>query len=134
MSDRRRYQSHQALTTPQGEPILRPDHDYIKLWGFWNGPEGMGEQGGGLCESVNLIQAAQRELITFEQIPIFITRMQTLLGSLGYHSVGLSGHHMLLTIGPDGQIMRGADDLYETRLCNFEFVHKLPESSCPENK
>ena len=38
IKDRRRYESHAGLTTPDGQPILRPDHDYIKIWGFWNGP------------------------------------------------------------------------------------------------
>ena len=41
LCDDSRYNSHKDITTPDGEMILRKNHDYIIFWGYWNGPDEM---------------------------------------------------------------------------------------------
>ena len=40
-AEARRYSALAHLLTPDGEPALRKDYDYITIWGFWNGPDAL---------------------------------------------------------------------------------------------
>jgi hypothetical protein len=37
-ADDRRYAALAHLRTPEGDPLVRKEYDYITIWGFWNGP------------------------------------------------------------------------------------------------
>jgi hypothetical protein len=37
--DHRRYHSDAELRTPAGHPILSDHHEYVTIWGYWNGPD-----------------------------------------------------------------------------------------------
>ena len=37
--DENRYESHAAEQTPEGHPILSRRHQYLTIWGYWNGPD-----------------------------------------------------------------------------------------------
>src|ERR1017187_2379927 len=38
-ADKRRYAALAQLRTPDGDPAVREEYDYITIWGYWNGPE-----------------------------------------------------------------------------------------------
>jgi hypothetical protein len=55
VSDNRRYQSHHALVAPDGQPVLRSDHIYLTIWGFWNGlDEILADKDEAYCRGVDL--------------------------------------------------------------------------------
>ena len=37
--DDSRYESHAELQTPDGHPMLSRQHEYVTIWGYWNGPD-----------------------------------------------------------------------------------------------
>ena len=37
--DHSRYESHSEEETPDGQPILSRHHEYLTIWGYWNGPD-----------------------------------------------------------------------------------------------
>ena len=37
--DESRYDSHASLKTPERHPILSRLHEYVTIWGYWNGPD-----------------------------------------------------------------------------------------------
>jgi hypothetical protein len=37
--DNSRYESHADFETPDGHPMLSRHHEYLTIWGYWNGPD-----------------------------------------------------------------------------------------------
>jgi hypothetical protein len=37
VTDMGRFRSHAGIISPDGEPLLRTDHRYVTLWGYWTG-------------------------------------------------------------------------------------------------
>ena len=37
--DHSRYESHADLQTPDDHPLLSRQHEYVTIWGYWNGPD-----------------------------------------------------------------------------------------------
>ena len=52
-------------------------------------------------------------------------KMARLLASAGFASTYPRGTHFLLTLSPDGVLVRDPDGTAAVRLCNFEFLRKL---------
>ncbi|OPZ07710.1 MAG: hypothetical protein BWZ08_01678 [candidate division BRC1 bacterium ADurb.BinA292] len=126
LADRRRFDSHAALRTPDGEPILRPDHDYIKVWGFWNGPE---EVPADLTDihrhALNADQAVREGRLKPAQVHEMVEWMKERLAAAGYGTPWLASHHLLLSRDARGRFHRDIHGRIECRLCNFEFVRKI---------
>jgi hypothetical protein len=126
IKDRRRYESHARMITPDGKPILRPDHDYIKIWGFWNGPdELLAEENSSFHRGVSALQALREGLLPEILLAELIQRMRERLATAGFESLNLTSHHLLLTRDPAGNLVRDAEGFPETRLCNFEMMRPL---------
>jgi hypothetical protein len=126
ITDHRRFQSHADLLTPDGKRILVPDHDYIKIWGFWNGPDVLvAAENGEFFECINLLEAVRGGLISEAQLMEIMDRTRARLAALGYESLDLNSHHILLSLHPSGLFLLDRDGQPEPRLCNFEFVRKL---------
>ncbi|MCS7337142.1 MAG: hypothetical protein NZ739_02750 [Verrucomicrobiae bacterium] len=54
LANERRFNALANLRTPDGEPAVRKDYDYITIWGFWNGPdELLAAQDGSYYTAVN---------------------------------------------------------------------------------
>ena len=41
--DKRRFESHLSLITENAAPLFRSDHNYLTIWGYWNGSAEMAE-------------------------------------------------------------------------------------------
>lgn len=126
IQDRRRYESHKNLLMPDGRPLLRPDHDYIKIWGFWNGPdEVLAEENTSFHRGVSALQALREGLMSESETADLIRRMHLRLAEVGFESINLTSHHLLLTCDASGRLVHDADDYPEARLCNFEMMRPL---------
>jgi hypothetical protein len=125
MTDRSRYESHKTLLTPDGHPVLRSDHNYITVWGYWNGlDEFLARLDTGYCRGVNAQQALDDGLITKEGFEQLLNKVRRQLSFAGMEDLDLKGTHFLLTLNPGGSMMKDSDGTPTVRLCNFESIRK----------
>ena len=126
IADKRRYETHKDLLTPEGRPILRPDHDYIKIWGYWNGPdELLATDTVAHYHGISAVQAFRNGLLSEQELQELIERVQGLLSQAAFEALNLTHHHLLLSADPSGALIRDEDGLLEVRLCNFELVKRI---------
>jgi hypothetical protein len=126
IADRRRYESHTGILTPEGVPVLQMDHDYITVWGFWNGPdESLAEHDGVFYTGISAANALRREIITGREYDRLMQRLRRLLAENGMENMGLKGNHVLLSLNPRGELMRDREGELDIRLCNFETMQRI---------
>ncbi len=127
MQDNRRFISLAHLRTPEGEPAVRQDCDYITIWGYWNGPdELLAVQDGSYYTAVNVEQAQQQGLISAGMLNELLLATKAKLAATGFEDLSLKPDHLLMSLGPDGKIVLDETGKPELRLCNLELVRKLP--------
>ncbi|MCE5250786.1 hypothetical protein LLG96_11260 [bacterium] len=125
-SDMRRYESHSSIVGPDGEPILRYDHNYITIRGYYNGPDSwVAERHGWLYKPVDLVKALDSGIISKDEYDRIIDTVRRKLKNIGYDGSLLQGNDMLLVLTPDGEIVKDAEGFPEARICNFELIHLL---------
>jgi hypothetical protein len=126
VADRRRLETHRGLLTPDGRPLLQADRDYIKIWGYWNGPAAwMMDGDADFCRGVDAQRAMREGLLDGAQGRSLVEKEQARLAALGFEALNLSLHHLLLCELAQGGFMKGDDGLPELWLCNFELVRKF---------
>ena len=126
-SDDRRYESHRDWLTPEGHPILSRDHDYIIIWGFWNGPDEMlaakDEQ---VYRGIDALEARRQGLITEELYARTMAKAVARLRAVGIEDLSFSGSHLLLSQEMSGPFVLDEEGIPEVRLCNYELLrHSL---------
>ena len=125
-TDTRRYVSHRMLRGADGLPILRENHNYITLRGYFNGPDRwVAQQTGGLCRPYNLEQAAKQNLITAALHDQLMAKLQNDLRNVGYDGALLQPNDLLLALDPNSEFLKDKAGLPEVRICNFEVIRKL---------
>jgi len=126
-TDESRFKSHRELLTHDGSPVLRKDHDYITLWGFWNGLDtSLAEHDGEYCTGVNAVNAYRRGLISEQEYFNLVQNAKQRISDCGFESLWLKGNHILLSLSPRKELMRDGDGTLEIRLCNFELIKRMP--------
>ena len=95
LCDDSRYNSHKNLTTPDGEQILRKNHDYIIFWGYWNGPdELLAEKDESPFHGIDLLLSYRKGLLgekTYKQL-MKITKDK--LAAVGIEDLNFRGNHI----------------------------------------
>jgi len=123
IADRRRYEALTHLLTPDGQPALRMDYDYITIWGFWNGPdEWLAERDGQYYRAINAEQARDQGLVSQTTLAELLERTHGRLASGGFQSLNLEPHHLLLSFDASGKMVLDTIGRPQVRLCNFELV------------
>ena len=115
-----------SILTPDGHPVLRKDHDYIEVWGFWNGlDELLAARDGEYLKGISTLNALRRKLITEKECFLVLQHVEELLLTCGMEHLALKrGNHILLTLNHRGELMRNKEGFPEIRLCNFELIKK----------
>ena len=125
--DDSRYVSHAALRTHDGHPILGENHDYIMLWGYWNGPdELLARRDEDVYRGIDALRAHRQGLIAQEVYIRTVRAAAQRLREAGFEDLDLRGNHVLLSLGKSGQLVRAADGIPVMRLCNLELLRRLP--------
>ena len=125
VSDNRRYESHQKLISPDGLPVLRPDHNYLTIWGFWNGlDEILASKDEAYCRGVNLDEARQSGIIGAREAKRLLAREQKQLAAVGYRDLLPKPTHYLLSLRHAGSLVLNEDGKPAVRLCSFELIQK----------
>jgi hypothetical protein len=124
-SDRSRFESHKHLRTPDGKPLLRQDHNYISIRGYYNGPDRwVAEHDSQHYRPVDLIQALATKLISKADYMLIFDQVNRKLGGIGYDGALLSGNDLLIAVDAGGNLVRDASGTPEARISNFELVRK----------
>jgi len=124
-ADSRRYSALSDLCSPDGEPALRPDCDYITIWGFWNGPdELLASHDGTFFNSFNAKHACAEGLISSPVMEELLAAKAAKLAACGLEDLNLKPDHLLISFNSEGQLVRDAAGKPEVRLCNFELVRR----------
>jgi hypothetical protein len=125
IADRRRFSDLAHLLSPDGQPALPEDHEYITVWGFWNGPdELLATQDGAFYRGINVEQAQAQGLIDESMLAVLLTRTRRRLERAGFEDLNLEPDHLLISVGPDSKLVLDTLGKPELRLCNFEFVRR----------
>ncbi len=123
--DTSRYMSHRNYFTPDGTPILRRKHNYIIIWGYWNGPdERLAEKDGDYLEGINALTAYREGIITREDYIALLKRKEKRLAEVGVEDLHLRGSHVLLSLDSSGTLLRDDEGVPEMRICNFELLRR----------
>ncbi len=128
--DGSRYLSHETLTTPDGEPILVKNREYIIIWGYWNGPdEKLADRDGDYYEGLSALEAFKQNLITKEMYFKLLGRVREKLASVGIEDLNLRGNHVMVSRDSRGLLVADAEGFPDFRLSNFEFLRKMSTTS-----
>jgi hypothetical protein len=124
--DNSRYFSHREYRMPYGDPILKKNHNYIIIWGYWNGPdEKLAEKDGDYLEGINALQAYRNRIITREEYIALLRKKEERLANVGIEDLHLRGSHVLLSLDSTGMLIRDGEDVPDMRICNFELLKRI---------
>jgi hypothetical protein len=125
-SDDRRYTALAHLRTPDGEPIVRKEFDYITIWGFWNGPDPLlAAQDGQFYHGINAQRAFANKMIPGEVFDQLIRVNAERLAQLGFCDLNPKPDHLLISFDPSKNLVLDHDGKPEVRLCNFELIRRI---------
>jgi len=125
LRDDRRYASHAHLFTAQGLPVLRPERDYIGIWGYWNKPdEDLAQADRDHYQSMDALQAMQRGILERDAYLDLMSRVYDRLATVGITDLNLRGNHILVAVDATGNLVRHADGLPEMRIFSFELLRR----------
>ena len=124
--DNSRYLNHRKYLTPEGNPILRKDHSYIIIWGYWSGPdERLAAKDGDYLTGINALNAYREGLISEQEYIALLKTKKQKLAAVGIEDLNLRGTHLLLSLDSSGDLLRDKDGTPEMRVCNFELLSKI---------
>ena len=126
--DDRRYAALADLRTPDGEPLIRKEYDYITVWGFWNGPdELLAAQDGRFYHGLNARSAAAKKLISRPLLKELLQLKAARLEAQGFEDLNPKPDHLLLSFDANEKLVLSSLGKPEARLCNFELVRRRPD-------
>jgi len=123
--DDTRYQTHAQHKTPDGFPILSYDHEYITIWGYWNGPdEKLARSNKPFYTGVNALRAYRDGYINEKDYMLSLENTKNLLNQAGIDDLNLRGSHLILSLNKNQKIVKDKKGIPQVRICNFEFLKR----------
>ena len=123
--DKSRYITHENITTPDMNPILRKGREYITVWGYWNGPdEKLAAKDGEYYEGIDLLRAYREGIITSKKYLHLLNLSKEKLSKVGIEDLNLRGSHILISLTNKGSLVIDKSGTPEIRICNFEFLKR----------
>jgi len=125
--DNSRYLSHAEILVPdKKESILKKHHDYIILWGYWNGSDEMlAAFDGKYLTPISALNAYRYNIITKELYFEIMEKIQHKMQMAGFEDLNLRGTHIIISLDEDRNIISENDGLPEARICNFEYINRV---------
>jgi len=133
LADERRYTALNHLRTPEGDPVARPEFDYITVWGFWNGPdELLAVTDGHFYHAVNARRAFANHLISAQTLEDLMKLKAGRLARCGVEDLNPKPDHLLISFDAEEKMVLGSLGKPEVRLCNFELIRRRPAPPLPQ--
>ncbi|MBC7237936.1 MAG: hypothetical protein H5T69_19000, partial [Chloroflexi bacterium] len=124
--DPRRFETHRDILAIDGLPILRKEHNYITIRGFYNGPdEYVATHDGHLYLALDLPRAERAGILGYEEVDELLEIVRARLRNIGYDGTLLEKNDILIACDENGKLIRDRENLPEMRICNLELIHKL---------
>jgi len=124
--DNGRYENQNNYIVPDGEPILKKDHDYITIWGYWNGPdEKLADKDGDYYEGIDMLRAYRKGIIDHETYIELLQIAKKKLSDVGIEDLNLRGNHLLISLDSKGTLITDNRNIPEIRVSNFEFLKRV---------
>ncbi len=124
--DKSRYENHRDFKTPDALPLLHMDHEYIIIWGYWNGPDEMlSKEDITYYKGINALRAFRERYISEDKYMHVLKTIKKRLRKVGIQDMNLCGSHLLLSLDKQEAIVYDSNGVPEVRICNFEFLKKI---------
>jgi len=124
--DDSRYESHADQKTPEGEPILSRQHEYVTIWGYWNGPDDeLAVKDEVIYEGIDALAAYRERRLTQRGYVRVMRAAKKRLGAVGIEDLNLRGNHLLLSIERRRKLAVDDKGLPLIRICNFELLKSV---------
>ena len=124
-SDYRKFNSHKKIIGIDGDPVLKENHLYITIRGFYNGSDAwISKKDGLFFTPYNLEKAIHYGLIDPKQAENILSKTIEKLDTVGYDGTLLNRNDILITFDPEGNLVKNTDGELEGRICNFDFISK----------
>jgi hypothetical protein len=126
-ADASRYKSHETILTPDAHPVLSSEHDYVVLWGYWNGPdELLATHDRDYYRPIDAQRACDEGIISQEMYARLLASAQQRLARAGVEALRLTGDHILLSLDQAGVLALDPEGLPRARLCSFDLLRPRP--------
>ena len=126
--DFRRYDSHKDILDPEGNSVLRENHNYITIRGYYNGPDYSVAEQGQLYMPVDLARDVYQGNIDELTCQMFLHKVKENLKSAGYDGYLLKANDLLLAIDSNWKIMNNIYGEPQVIICNFELIWKISDA------
>jgi hypothetical protein len=126
--DFRKYDSHKDILDPEGNPVLRENHNYITIRGYYNGPDYSVAEQGPLYMPIDLARAVYQGNIDESTCQMLLHKVKENLKSAGYDGSLLKANDLLLAIDSNGKIMNNSYGEPQVIICNFELIWKISDA------
>ena len=126
LADPSRYNSHADLHTPDGHPILSEHHEYVTIWGYWNGPDDvLAVKDEVVYRGVDALASCWEGRLTQRQYVRLMRHTKKRLAAAGIEDLSLRGNHLLLSVDTSYRLATDPEGLPLVRICNFELLKRV---------
>ncbi len=126
--DNSRYESHASLLTPDDHPILSRHHEYLTIWGYWNGPDdALAAKDEAVYRGIDALAAYREERLRKRDYVRVMRSVKTRLAGAAFEDLSLRGTHLLLSIDRKQQLAVDKMGVPLVRICNFELLKRNNE-------
>jgi hypothetical protein len=126
LSDPSRYKSHARLQTPDGDPILLEDREYMTIWGYWNAPDDMlAVKDEAIYQGLDALSAYREGRLTQKAYLLVMRTTKKRLTEAGIEDLSLSGSHLLLSIDKSDRLATDEEGMPLVRIRNFELLRRI---------
>ena len=128
--DESRYDSHAALETPEGHPLLSRSHEYLTIWGYWNGPDDvLALRDEGVYQGIDALAAWRQGHLTQQRYVELMRDTKRRMAAAGVKDVNLRGNHLLLSLDRDKKLVLDSQQQPLLRICNFELLKRAGKAA-----
>jgi hypothetical protein len=125
VEDDRRHTALAGLQTPDGEAAVSCEHEYITVWGFWNGPdELLALDDSRRYWGVDAAMAHDKGLLTAKELSELMTLVKDRLQQAGVEDLDLKPDHLLISFDAKKHLVLGTEGHPEVRLCSFDLLRR----------
>lgn len=125
-ADLRHYGSHGRIFGMDDYPILRENHEYIIIRGYFNGADSwVASHEGQLSRPFDLERAGFEGILPCEECQKLLEITRSRIKNVGYDGTLLELNDVIISIDPNGSTIMDEENLPKARICNFELLHKL---------
>jgi hypothetical protein len=126
IADESRYVSLSHWRTPDDDPVVRREFDYLTVWGFWNAPSKLlTVPDGRSYQSLNARRALATGLISPELLAELMQSEVIRLAECGFEDLNLKPDHLLISFDSIRQPILDETGRPLVSLCNLELVRRL---------